>query len=150
MPFFENVGGTWKQIQLYENVGGVWKAIQLYENVGGTWSLIGSQLGVSASDVTGSASAFATSALVTSGTPNTTPSGGISPFTYSWSYQSGDAVIACSGSTSQNPTWSKTISAGPQVTTTTSAVWKVTVTDAVGSTASTTINITLSFTNETG
>lgn len=104
-------------------------------------------LAVSASDVSGSAANTTGSALVTSSTPGTTASGGYSPYTYAWTYVSGDAGIACSNSTAQSPSFSKTLSAGPGGSTDTNAVWRCTVTDSASQTAHADINIHLHYDN---
>lgn len=66
---------------------------------------------------------------VVTGTPNTTPSGGAPPYTYAWSYVSGEPGISISNPSVQNPTWSFDFIA-PSIV---SAVWRVTLTDSIGS-----------------
>jgi len=105
-----------------------------------------SNLRVFASNVTGAASGPHPSGVVTSTTsPNTSPSGGTSPYTYAWSVvsTSSGTTPTISSYTAQNPIWSIGVADGtPSVST-----WKVTVTDAHSSTASATITVTLTWTN---
>jgi hypothetical protein len=77
--------------------------------------------------------------ITTSVGPNTTPSGGTGPYTYAWSYQSGDTNISVSSFTAQNPTWSKTMGNFAL----TDATWLVTVTDSLSATASASITVNL-------
>ena len=103
-------------------------------------------LSVTASNVSGSAQGFAASGTVySSGSPNTTPVGGTSPYTYTWSLVSTSSGSSPSigSSTVQNPGWNAVVSDGtPSVST-----WQVTVTDAASRTASTTITVTLTWVN---
>jgi hypothetical protein len=68
-------------------------------------------------------------------------SGGTAPFTYAWTYVSGDATITCSSSTSSAPGFSKTGMASP--TSAYVATWQCVVTDAASltSTCSCTVDI---------
>ena len=77
----------------------------------------------------------------TSGSPNTTPSGGVGPYTYMWTHISTDSgnTPSVSSSTAQNPTWN-----GEQVDQIQGiSTWRVTVTDSGSRTASTDITVTL-------
>jgi len=100
------------------------------------------RLTVNANTASGSNSGSAFSGPVTTGTPGTTASGGIAPYTYAWEYRSGSSVPILSGSfTDQNPTWGNSdtpdgISA---------ATWRVTATDSVGSTAFRDITVQLTW-----
>ncbi len=72
--------------------------------------------------------------------PNTTITGGVAPYTQAWTRQSGDSPTI-SDNTALNPTWSATVTSGdPNV-----SVWRVTVTDAMSSTASYDITVTLTW-----
>ena len=104
-----------------------------------------SALSVSASNVSGDNGGFAPSGSVsTAGSPpNTTVTGGTSPFTYSWTRISGSTIPQISSSTSQNPTWSN----GSTPEGTHDAVWRVTVTDANSNTATDDITVSLSWIN---
>lgn len=96
-------------------------------------------LSVSATNVSANDSGFASSGPVgPTGTPNTTPSGGVGPYTYSWARISGSTVPGASSLTAQNPTWSAASVSGTQ-----SAVWRVTITDSLGATATAEISVTL-------
>jgi hypothetical protein len=72
-----------------------------------------------------------------------TPSGGVSPYTYSWTYDSGDTSIYVTSSTSSTGQFNRYSA----VSTSYSGQWKVTVTDNVGQTAvSSLVYITFDFT----
>jgi hypothetical protein len=72
--------------------------------------------------------------------PNTTITGGVGPYTQLWTRQSGDSPTI-SDDELLNPTWSATVNSGdPNV-----SVWRVTVTDAMSSTASFDITVTLTW-----
>jgi hypothetical protein len=101
-----------------------------------------SAMSVSASNVSGSASGFASSGFVaTSGSPNTTVTGGTSPFTFSWARISGSTVPQISSATAQNPGWSNANTPAGINT----ATWRVTVTDANSNTATADITVTLTW-----
>jgi hypothetical protein len=102
-----------------------------------------SALSVSANNVSGSASGFASSGFVSTGGPNTTVTGGTSPFTFSWARISGSTVPQISSATAQNPGWSNANT--PEGTNT--ATWRVTVTDANSNTATADITVTLTWIN---
>lgn len=135
MPFSEKVSGTYKPLAMYENVSGVWKQVQLYENVSGVWKLLtASPISVSGVSATGSVTDANASTLVTSSAAGSTVSGGIPPYTYLWTYVSGDATISCSNAAIAAPTFSATISGVPvHDTITKTAVWNLLVTDGLGS-----------------
>ncbi len=102
-------------------------------------------LSVTASDVSAVDSGFAASGTVSSigESPNTTPSGGTSPYTYAWTHlgTSSGVTPTISSSTAQNPYWVATVNSGdPSVST-----WRVTVTDSGARTASDDITVTLTW-----
>jgi hypothetical protein len=98
-------------------------------------------LSVTADDVSGFDSGPSFSGFVTtSGNPNTTPAGGVAPYTYAWTRLSGSSP-AISSSTAQNPTWSETVFDGTDSIST----WRVTVTDSATTTAFTDITVTLTW-----
>jgi hypothetical protein len=101
----------------------------------------GAPLSVTASNVSGTDSGFSFSGFVSSNTPNTTVTGGSSPYTYSWAYVSGSAVPQVSSATAQNPAWSAVVDSGPPAV----ATWRVTVTDANSNTATADITVTLTW-----
>lgn len=87
-------------------------------------------LTVTANDVSESDDGFAGSGPVfTTVSPEVNVTGGTAPYTYDWSYRSGSAVpIIQTASSQQNPSWGNPETpAGIHV-----AVWRVTVTDALG------------------
>lgn len=102
-----------------------------------------SAMSVSANNVSGSGFGFASSGSVSTGSPDTTVTGGTAPFTFSWTYLSGSSVPQVSSSTAQNPNWFNNDT--PEGSN--SAVWRVTVTDANSNTATDDINVTLMFIN---
>jgi hypothetical protein len=99
-------------------------------------------LSVTADSVSGFDTGPSNSGFVTtSGSPNTTPSGGTSPYTYAWTHidtSSGDTP-SVSSSTAQDPSWSAIVESGTDSIST----WRVTVTDSGARTASTDITVTL-------
>lgn len=75
--------------------------------------------------------------------PNTTPSGGVGPYTYLWEelgVSSGNSP-SVSLSTAQNPSWTAFVESGVDSIST----WRVTVTDSGARTASTEITVTLTW-----
>jgi len=76
--------------------------------------------------------------LVTSDTPGTSVTGGLAPYTFNWTYVSGEPGFSISSTTEQNPTWSFFFDT-PSIV---SAVWRVTVNDSAGS-APVTLDITI-------
>jgi hypothetical protein len=79
---------------------------------------------------------------VTANTANTTvtPSGGTSPYTYAWTYVSGDVDISVASATLATTHFHRVISAY-DVAQVWSAVWRCTVTDASANTA--TVDVTV-------
>lgn len=111
--------------------------------IGAAGCAAATSLSVIATDVSGSASGFTFFGSVSTGTPNTTVTGGTAPFTFSWARISGSTVPQISSATAQNPGWSNNNT--PEGTN--SAVWRVTVTDANSNTATDDINVTLQWIN---
>jgi hypothetical protein len=103
-------------------------------------------LSVTADDVSGFDSGPSVSGSVTtSDSTNTTPAGGVSPYTYAWtniSTSSGNTPTV-SSSTAQNPSWTASVSDGIDSV----SVWRVTVTDDVSTTAQADITVTLTWVN---
>lgn len=148
MPIWGNKAGTWEQASAaWLNVSGTWKSVlAVWNNVAGTWrQSFGPPLNVSVSP----SGAFGQYSGIGAGTATTfsvtaTPTDGIGPYTYQWTYVSGDATTACTSSTSQTTTFSRTgtAPAGPY-----NAVWRCTVTDSAGNTGdSAHITVTTLFT----
>lgn len=107
-----------------------------------------SAMSVSANDVSGSAGGFAQAGSVsTSGSsPNTTVTGGTSPYTYAWTHISTASgnTPGISNASSANPLWSATVTDGEESVST----WRVTATSSGGgSSASDQITVTLTWTN---
>jgi hypothetical protein len=97
-------------------------------------------LQVTASSVSGAAiSPPSPETVFTLGSPNTTPTGGVPGYTYSWARVSGSTAININSPTLQNPTWDAFLTA-PQLEV---AVWRVTVTDSASNTATADITVTL-------
>lgn len=112
---------------------------------------INAPLSVNAFDAVGSGSGSASSGLVTSSSPGTTPAGGSGIYSsYAWARVGTNNGIACSNASAQNPTWSKTIAASQQTTTTVTETWRVTVTDSNSNTATHDITVSLDYTNTSG
>ena len=70
-------------------------------------------------------------ATVTTSATTATPVGGAGPYTYAWTYRSGDVTITCSANTAQAPTFQATGMVSPEIRETT---WRCVVTDSVLST----------------
>ncbi len=106
-----------------------------------------SPFNVTAGSVSGEAGgASQTGFVTTSGdSPNVTPSGGTSPYTYAWTKQTDadGAAFSINSSVTQNPVWSGTRDDAHVDNTET---WKVTVTDDNGRETSITISVTLTWT----
>lgn len=81
---------------------------------------------------------------VTTDTASASPTGGLAPFTYAWTLQANGGGTASTANSASSATTSFTKTNVP-LETTYSDTWRVTVTDAVGQTA--TANIIASFTN---
>lgn len=80
---------------------------------------------------------------VTTDATTVTPSGGTGPYTYAWSYVSGDTHIVA-----LSPTADTTAFGAPTAYAELDAVWKCTVTDAGGLTAEALVSISISLTFE--
>lgn len=104
----------------------------------------GGNLSVTANDVERTLAGFAGSGTVSTNIgPSTYVTGGQSPYTYNWNRVSGSTVPAVSNSTTANPSWSGIVLDSVVE----SAVWRVTVIDSLGKTASVDINVLLSWFN---
>ena len=99
-------------------------------------------LSVVASNVTRASFGSASTGTVTSvALPNTTITGGVAPYTQLWT-NAGGGTPTISSDTALNPTWSQAAVADGASNISTQ---EVTVTDAVGATASTQITVTLTW-----
>lgn len=103
-------------------------------------------ISVTAADASGRSEGFggftATPTASTAGLITAAGGSGSYP-TWRHDYVSGDSGIACSNQNIQSPNFSKTMSVGPLGDSSTSAVWRVTVTDSEGHQASATYNVSL-------
>jgi len=101
-------------------------------------------LSVTADDVSGfdSGPNFIGS-VTSSGSPNTTPAGGVAPYTYAWTElgTSSGNTPSVSSSTAQNPSWTAFVESEVDSIST----WRVTVTDSATTTAFTDITVTLTW-----
>ncbi len=77
-----------------------------------------------------------------SGASTVTVSGSTGTVTWLWTRVSGDAVIGCSNTTSNAPTWSATVNA---INPSRVAVWKCKVTDSSGFVYTNNVTITLEY-----
>lgn len=138
--------GSWKTPQRGEVlVAGSWRRIVRGEvYAGGQWRSLFkfvSPLSVSAGNVQGSQSYFKPT-RVTSSPSTATPTGGLAPYSYSWVVTSG--FVTASSPSTASTTFSQVVGPYGQEF----ATAQVTCTDALGTTATATINITL--TNDGG
>ena len=146
MTLHVNDAGSWRTISnVYVNDNGTWRLIQdIYVNDAGTWRLVYSALAVTASDILGLDSGFATSGTVdsTGQLANPVITGGTGPYTYSWAHvstSSGNTPSIFSGTTA-NPVWSATVADAVNSI----SIWRVTVTDtSSGATATDDIQVEL-------
>lgn len=144
-------GGAWRKAkELYYKDGGIWRRIrEAWYRDGGVWRKVYSglhSLALNLSTVTGSASTDTAGAFVQATTAAAVVSvtGGIGPFTYSWSYVSGSSATVVS-STSASTTFRRN-GAAPSVIDTTnsySGVYRCTVTDTGAGGATATIDVTV-------
>lgn len=95
---------------------------------------------VSPSSVSGSR---ATGGTCVSGTAAATGTGGSTPYTYAWTYVSGDSGISCNSSTASATTFQALVSSSIPSRT---AVWRCTITDSLGATATADVSIDLEYT----
>ena len=146
MPLKLRQGGAWRDIttaKVYQ--GGAWrtiKSVKIYQ--GGEWRDV-ANLTAGLGTITLSLNASTVSiarrlSTITTGNVIATPSGGQTPYTYSWAQQSGGAISA------NNPANAITsfTAFGMVVGETRNAVFRCTCTDAFGSSA--TADVTVSIT----
>lgn len=134
------VNGDWKEVDSARvRVGGAWKqlaSVRVY--VGGAWKE--AETFVPALSVAISGSGIATRigpGNVTTPPITATPSGGLSPYTYSWTRVSGVGTV--NSPTSATTTFSATLANGDDV----SGTFRVTVTDSLATVA--TADVTIQF-----
>lgn len=142
-------GGAWvSPPSIYTKRQGAWIIPQLYTKRAGVWvnfdavvppappppppALSATGGGTVSGTITGSGS-------VTSSTATMTAVGGVSPYSYAWTYTSGDAVIINSP-TSASSTFTKTLTAG----TSSSTVVRGRITDSASQTADISVTVALS------
>lgn len=103
----------------------------------------GRTITVTASNVSGSASGpSAVGSVSTLGdSTNTTVVGGVSPYTYAWTYVSTTSgnTPTVSNNVAQNPYWTASVADGEP----SESMWRVTVTDSAAATASYIISVSL-------
>lgn len=129
------VSGAWRDVTSGRvRIGGAWKEIvgaRCY--VGGAWKDIEgfvSPLSVTASPDAVNGTRFGAGVVTTSST-TATPSGGRAPYTYAWAYVSGDSGFSATAPTAATTAFQITV--GPSDDRVSN--WRVTVTDALGATA---------------
>ena len=129
-------GGTWRTITLPSvRVAGVWTAVsEGWTRVSGVWQQFYSAAAMTAAI----APTLAYGARFGIGTATTnsvtcTPTAGTSPFTYAWTRVSGD-IFTVTSPTAATTTFSKTVAPGAIYT----GVYRCTITDSLGATASAT------------
>lgn len=141
-----NVSGTWQTLKTVAvNVGGTWQTVKsVWMNVGGTWQRVFNSILTaiaSPTSVSGTASGTVVVTVVSSAT-TVTVTGGTPGYTYSWALVSGNALTITSPS-SATTTFSRSMSGNTSVT----AVYRCTVHDAVGSTATADVSVELDHNN---
>lgn len=142
-------GGATKEVmRLWLRQGGVTELIYASLDSTGTDSgsgAGGTAPGISAdpTDVGGSASSSSSSITITSRYTTVTVTGGVAPYTHSWTQVSGDVMTATDPSSSTTAFYA---SVPPSESL--SADWRDTVTDAGGSTA--TVDVTVQLINRGG
>jgi hypothetical protein len=137
------ISGSWRNVRRAEvYLGGAWRRLVRSEvYINGAWrscASFTSPLTVLAQDVYGSNSNNGKPIIVTSDISQSTPSGGIGPYSYSWTILSGGAVP--NTPTMSATSFRQTLAAGASSTSTA----RVTCTDALGAVATRDISIVLS------
>ena len=138
--------GSWQSLStLFAYRSGAWRRLQtLKVYSGGAWRLVGSfvqPLTVAVSPSSTGSIAFGDGVNPSS---NTTPpvtatlSGGLGPYTYSWAKVSGGAITAGTP-TLASTSFYGTVNPGGETT----ATYRVTVTDSLGSTATADVSVTI-------
>lgn len=142
MSFNVNVGGTWQALKtIGVNVNGSWQSIKsVWVNVNGTWrQVFNSLLTATASPTVVSGRKISnTATLVVSSATTVTAAGGSPGYTYAWAFVSGDPM------TVNNPSGATTsFQANMSGDSTLSSVYRCTVHDASGQTATADVSVTL-------
>lgn len=81
-----------------------------------------------------------TSGAVTTTSVTVTPTGGTGPYTYAWTYDSGDTGFSANSPTSATTTFIGSVASGEDKT----AVWRCTVTDSLLATCFITVGLSIS------
>ncbi|MEM9600675.1 MAG: hypothetical protein AAF926_06605 [Pseudomonadota bacterium] len=140
MTISAKVSGVWESAVAYARVSGVWEPISAaWVKVSGTWEPVSSALSVSVSP--SGVTKFGTGAAQSTSTVTATVTGGIGPFTYSWTRASGSTKIsAISPSAASTAFQSSGLSPGESAV----ATFIVTVTDtATGNQVFDTVSVTI-------
>jgi hypothetical protein len=81
-----------------------------------------------------------TSGSVTTPSVTVTPTGGTGPYTYAWTYDSGDVGFSANTASSASTTFTGSVAAGEDLV----AVWRCTVTDSLAATCFVTVGVSIS------
>lgn len=135
-------GGAWRDIDSGQvRVAGSWQQLtEARAYIGGAWETVASfipDLSVSASPI-GASGIIADGGLATTNSVTVTPAGGSAPYTYAWTFVSGDSVTVNSPA-SATTSFSTTLAPEDE----TSSVYRCTVTDDNGTTATVDVIVNL-------
>lgn len=138
-------GGTWRTITLPSvRVAGVWTAVsEGWTRVSGVWQQFYSAVAALGASIAGSA--FGTRSGLGSVTTNSVtcvPAGGTFPYSFQWTYVSGN-TFTINSQTSATTSFTTTVN----IAQTKTADYRCTVTDSLGATASATVNVSVSETS---
>lgn len=147
MNIYGKVSGSFRTVtQPYAKAGGAWRTCTaVYAKSGGSWRQVWAPAGpaLSANLSPGSVSGSGTgNGPLTTDSCTCTPSGGTAPYSYAWTYSSGDGAISADSGSAASTTFS--VSGTAQETKT--GAWHCHVTDSVaGSTNTGDVSIALTF-----
>lgn len=138
-------GSSWTNVgNVRRRSGSGWAQVQIIRRrVAGAWQVVWQYFTISAAPADGSVflPEPAPSYHTVNAHTTVTVQGGLAPLSYSWTYVSGDSGISpTTGTTGANCSWSADVFKNSER----SAVWRITVTDAIGS-RSQNVTVSLSY-----
>lgn len=139
-------GSQWREILTGKAyINGAWRTLAIGKAyVGGAWRDIADFVAPLSLEITPSFGAWTGTSTVTTGAHTATPTGGLAPFTYAWVKLSGDAISITS------PTHAVTTFSGNVDSGDLTAVFRCTVTDSLGTTATDDLNMSIALRGDLG